>query len=379
MATSLLSLVQPAAPTTEVDPAAAAAKAAAAKAAAAKAAAPAPAKAAAAKGADPVDPPPPPAEDTPDSASLDTQADALRSEISGLEAKQDGVPTVMTRASVEEREAATLSEDEIESELSEKRKKLTGIVSKIVDRQKGGSDFAELPAEVAPGEQHKSSGPVYPGRSRARADEKLRQAETGVYTSERMRPGAYEYFRSGPGMGETEVRVEGESKPRRYAVGRRRRALYDVIKPETPLTSDNPLYALPRDMAVGLYRRFTGDELTEQEASTTKEYRPRRGGIMSAPRGEVNEAKLSLEMAERQRGIGGAKKEIIRLKKEIPNLKDPAQHYASIAVLEDDIEQLRAEQTQLMRVKNVTIPRQIAEEEAAEKADKLKDRFATKF
>ena len=84
-------------------------------------------------------------------------------------------------------------------------------------------------------------------------------------------------------------------------------------------------------------------------------------------------------MAERQRGIGGAKKEIIRLKKEIPNLKDPAQHYASIAVLEDDIEQLRAEQTQLMRVKNVTIPRQIAEEEAAEKADKLQDRFATKF
>jgi len=180
-------------------------------------------------------------------------------------------------------------------------------------------------------------------------------------------------------MGETEVMVEGESKPRRYAVSRKRRALYDVIKPETPLTSDNPLYALPRDMAVGLYRRLTGDALTEQEATLTKEYRPRQGGIMSAPRGEVNEEKLALSLVERKRDIIGAKAEILRLRKELPNLKNPAKAYATIAVLEDDIEQLEAEQTQLLRVKNVTIPRQIAEAEAAKKADELQDKFATQF
>ena len=437
MATSIMSGVQPAAPTDEVDPDAAAAKV---KAAAAKV------KAAAAKGADPAGtpPPPPPAEDTPDSASLDTQADALRSEIRSLEARQDGSPAVMTRASVEEREAAKLSSDEVAHNLSEKRKKLTGIVNQIIERQKVGSDpgevdFAELPAEVSPGEQYKSSGQVYPGRSRERADEKVRQAETGVHTSESMRPGVYEYFRSGPEMGETEVEVLGDVNPetgerhvtkRRYAVSRKREELKRAlglggISPTQPYRSqfaEGPMHhpyqmaraagsviepaidlvtSLPHGVVGGyikdaltgkedpegmISRRgthlFMDDRYNREDWWPKPEYLPEkalRGGIMSAPRGEVNEAKLALEMAERKRGIGGAKKEILRLKKEIPNLKDPAKHYASIAVLEDDIEQLRAEQTQLMRVKNVTIPRQIAEEEAAEKAEKLKDRFATKF
>jgi hypothetical protein len=367
--------------------------------------------------------------------SLEKQADALRLDIRGLEGAGRGSPVIMTRASVEEREAAKLSSYEVARNLSAKRKKLTGVINEIIDRKKTllpDPKVSDFPSEVAPGEQFKSSGPVYRNRSRQRADEKSREVDSGVYTSEQMSPSAYEYIRSGPERGETEVMVEGESKPRRYAVSRKREALKKALglgglSPTQPLRSmlaEGPMTrpylaaqalgaagdmaldavtSLPRGIAGGYVRDVLSGERAPEGAMLSSrgthlfgddryihdipgfsrpDYLPEkvlRGGIMSAPRGEVNEEKLALSLAERKRDIIGAKSEILRLRKELPNLKNPAKAYATIAVLEDDIEQLEAEQTQLLRVKNVTIPRQIAEAEAAKKADELQDKFATQF
>ena len=45
-------------------------------------------------------------------------------------------------------------------------------------------------------------------------------------------------------------------------------------------------------------------------------------------------------------------------------MREQPSAYAEIAFLKDDIEQLRAEELQLMRIQRITIPRERAEEQA---------------
>ena len=159
------------------------------------------------KGAPPVvdpvveDSPPEPVSETND---LEAQASELETEVRQLESRLKGRAPVKMRATIEERRADELSKEETQERLTAKRKELIAVVKALEASRRGtpgdtsGIDMGEGPIGPARKRRGDLSGPTYPTRGRTRADEKLREAESRVYTAERMAPGVDEYATMGP-------------------------------------------------------------------------------------------------------------------------------------------------------------------------------------
>ena len=376
------------------------------------------------KGAPPVvdpvveDSPPEPVSETND---LEAQASELETEVRQLESRLKGRAPVKMRATIEERRADELSKEETQERLTAKRKELIAVVKALEAARRGtpgdtsGIDMGEGPIGPARKRRGDLSGPTYPTRGRTRADEKLREAESRVYTAERMAPGVDEYATMGPRRREAVLELEG-GEPRRYAASRKREELKRAVglmgRPSTPIESSVGLETLgggrlyraaetaidrtvplAMDVATGGPMRWlayasdpeiegaappmtsfdpsmyldpaTGkpaEGIIESQLIQRKPFAdaPRQGGRMfapTAPKGQtVDPTKVRSEIAIRSRQILGAQDQINKL-------KDPAKRkskydYAQIAALEDSIEQLRAEELQLRRVMSVTYPEQ---------------------
>ena len=375
------------------------------------------------KGAPPVvdpvveDSPPEPVSETDD---LDAQASELETEVRQLESRLKGRAPVKMRATIEERRADELSKKETQEQLTAKRKELIAVVkaleaSKRTPGDTSGIDMGEGPIGPARKRRGDLSGPTYPTRGRTRADEKLREAESRVYTAERMSPGFDEYATMGPRRREAVLELEG-GEPRRYAASRKReelkRALGLMGRPSTPIESsvglDTPLVGYPYraaetfidrtvpraiDVATGGPMRWLAhaadpeiegaappmtsfdpsmyiDPVTGKPAEGIIESQliqrkpfadaPHQGGRMfapTAPKGQkVDPTKVRSEIAIRTRQILGAQDQISKLKDSVRRGPGAKYDYAQIAALEDSIEQLRAEELQLRRVMSVTYP-----------------------
>ena len=386
------------------------------------------------------DPEPDPVEPTPtpepvavegDLDELNKRADALESEVRDLSSQirsGQSRTSVTTGASVAERKRAEqkseLSDDGKRAQLAETRKELVSVLTAIEALEGVAPQVESAPQtrpDVRPTFDEKRE-PVFPERDIQRADEKLREAESRVYTSEQMSDLPYEYFRSGPEKGETVIDVgpEGNQVPRRYAVSRKREELKKLLGVQRSPTqglirstvNEGPLSPLHHGLKVGygaadrlaaiggdvltggVVRKVLGGEpiattmapeMYEEGAILPKAAlpslvpEPHQGGVMFAPRGKVDPTALKTSLLSYRRKIRGADYQIKQLQNQLGEAGNPKDIYASIEALKDDKEQSQAVMNQLLRVQRVTLPRQQAEEEASERAESLSDEFASKF
>ena len=371
---------------------------------------------------------------------LNTRADALETEIRDLSDQirsGQSRTAVTTGATITERmqaeQKSELSDDSKRAKLAERRKELVSVLTAI-EALEGVTPLAEDSGIRPPGPDVRSEfdekrEPVFPGRDIQRADEKLREAESRIYTSEQMSDLPYEYFRSGPEKGETVIDVVDPSSldeqkrplvtPRRYAVSRKREKLKKLlglhVSPTQGMLSDvteGPLSPLHHGLKVGygatdrlaavggdvltggVVRKVLGGEpiattmapeMYEEGAILPKAALPglvpelRQGGVMFAPRGKVDPTTLKMSLLTNRRKIRGVDYQLGILQDQLGQAGNPKDIYASIEVLKDDREQLEAVRKQLMRVQRVTLQRQKAKEEASEKAESLSDEFSSKF
>tara|TARA_R100000988_G_scaffold103305_1_gene81764 strand:+ start:1914 stop:3149 length:1236 start_codon:yes stop_codon:yes gene_type:complete len=354
---------------------------------------------------DPVEPPP--VEPTPepepepvavegDLDELNKRADALELEIKNLQSSVRGQAPVKLRATIEEREMAQLEKDEATQLLSAKRGELRQVLEQI-ESLSGVAEPAKAPSAPPPGvEFDEKRGPVYPGRSRERSQEKLIEAETGARTIEQTQPGIYEYFSSGPEMREVELPIEGE-EPRVYARSRKRQAMKQLFDPRTGgVALNNPLgealIKSPARLGIAAGQSVydqtlgSGDKPTADSISPESLRAPFSSGVMFAPRAPMGQQfdadktgeKLSVEILSRKRNIRGANSRLTELQDSIGDTSRPGDIYAEIEALKDEKEQMQAELNQLLRIKDVTIPRREAEEESEPEKHLLGD-FASQF
>ena len=351
-----------------------------------------------------------------DVSGLEAQRDKLESEIDVLASQQSGIKPVVFRKTEEERRRDELSSEQIATNIQAKKDQLRSLLADINKRKAGAAP--EETVEAAPMTPSPTKvfdpmrGPVFPDRTLRRADEKVRQAETGVYTAERMLPGMHEYVTSGEHLRETTLPVADEPTQRRYAVGRRREGLRRMLGMQESVTQPNrsmltkglmePFYEgivrpagaivepaidvasrVPAGLAGGYIRSaMTGEPIpggtnlwrderygeTRDDFFPLPEYapeRPQRGGQMFAPRGQADPQRVNEAIVERSRQIAAMKREVAKLRGLAQEERRPADSYARIAAYEDGIEQLQAELVQLERVKRVTIPRREYEQSMA--------------
>jgi len=194
---------------------------------------------------------------------LRAEARRLEAEIAESESAVEAAP-VRVGATVEEHKLGELAEAPQELDIAEKRAALAEVQRGIVEKEKTEVDPVGPPAESPPVDETKQfsaeRAPMFAGRSARRADEMLRRAEKGVYTSGRMSPGILDEWLlgEGPESRQVKIQVEGEPEARRYAVSRKREDLKRALglkgygaSPEKWLTEGwrKPLYGAGRIIA----------------------------------------------------------------------------------------------------------------------------------
>ena len=370
-------------------------------------------------------------------AELQRERDRLDTELRGLEAtqRQGGQsvykPYALDEASLAEQDR---SREELRNKINDRRDKLTQVTRELAEKKAGRqTDRDEIAIReritVPPGEVptfDPMAAPTFPKRDLRRADEKVLEAESGV----RYMPGGTFMQGARTAFERPDVMATRQGEPgepevtSRYARSRRRSGLKRALGIEGSITE--PLKQIPAEMmgpsqvyrglvrpayagaataatAAGLagqglflYRDEEAGELrrlgTGKRVDPTVydpeliRLKPQQGGMLSAPRkrgGPIDLSDINRRLTNQRIRKQDLQNRITDLTKEDrAALRGRPQLRAQVAMMQDDLEQVEANISQLNRIREVSIPRERYEaqmKERAAEADAFEDDFSKEF
>ena len=369
-------------------------------------------------------------------AELQRERNRLDTELRGLEAtqRQGGQsvykPYALDQASLAEQDR---SREELRNKINDRRDKLTQVTRELAEKKAGRQTERDEIAireriTVPPGEVptfDPMAAPTFPKRDLRRADEKVLEAESGV----RYMPGGTFYQGAQTAFQKPDVMATRQGEPgepevtSRYARSRRRSGLKRALGIEGSITE--PLKQIPAEVIgfEGIRPAYAGAAaattvanlafnpveggLTMYTDPTTGQPRrmftgkptnirvfdpypfdpdPQQGGMLSAPRkrgGPIDLSDINRRLTNQRIRKQDLQNRISDLMEEDrASIRGKPQLRAQIAMMQDDIEQVDANISQLNRIREVSIPRERYEaqmKERAAEADAFEDDFSKEF